>query len=605
MRRKNFVLGFIFVLYLEFTILVSPPCFAEQTRIPKEPYSSGQVLLEADKNNPNAVKVLISRFHVPNENYIAIIPTIEALEKTFGKGNLQVKVFRGGVVEPNDADIMITSSGVYRRFNHIGTRDLASLVSDSFPDPNKAEGSVFLVRKDSGINKISDLEGKRLAATSPNSFTGYLVGANEVVKAGYDPEKFFSKRIWTHDMLGAVKAVKNRKADVAIVRTCFLEESKANESDFKELRVLQEKENSNGFRCKRSTELFPSWTVFVTPRADKEVARKTASALLSMPLLENNAHWTIATDFTKVDRLFFNLKEGPYLYLKEWSLKNILKKYWSIFTLFFGLVVALYLHSWRSNRLVEIRTYELAQARAQEMQAVEKVAQLQKLGALSHLSTMVAHEVRQPLSALMSYAYTLQRLLDSGKAIDNEVTAVALNEISAEAHKIEEIIQRVRAYAKAQRTNEGRKIIDIATLVSPVIEELKKTNQYKSEIKFEAQTNCMATVDGFEIQLVLLNLIKNALQACQKMENGVITVSMSTDNKKIHCSVADNGPKISDEALENIQNPLVTSKADGLGLGITISKLIVESHGGGFTIRRNEPSGLIFSFSLPKANKQL
>lgn len=257
--------------------VTQPICASPNTIELDPPIHTGDVLLKAA--NPHPVVLQISQFNIPNSNYAIIEPTIKALESAFGKGNLEVVVFRGGVVKPQDADLILTSSGSFRRHYHLGVRDLATLASDSQPNPNHADGSVFAVRRDrSDLQTLSDLKGARLAAVSPVSFSGYQIGARELFLHHLNPDKLFSTRIWTNEMPKALRFVLENKADVAIVRACALEELEAEGFDVSNLRIINQKPASPDLHCAASTALYPNWTFYASARASAETARKGAGA---------------------------------------------------------------------------------------------------------------------------------------------------------------------------------------------------------------------------------------------------------------------------------------------------------------------------------------
>ena len=108
-----------------------------------EPYPIGRVLTPetaARKDAPDMVRMQVSHFSQPNQNDAIIMPTVRAFQKAFGRDHFYAEVFSGERINPKKTDLVLSSAGTYRRAADVGSRDIGSLVSDRFPDPNHAEG---------------------------------------------------------------------------------------------------------------------------------------------------------------------------------------------------------------------------------------------------------------------------------------------------------------------------------------------------------------------------------------------------------------------------------------------------------------------------------
>lgn len=105
--------------------------------------------------------------------------------------------------------------------------------------------------------------------------------------------------------------------------------------------------------------------------------------------------------------------------------------------------------------------------------------------------------------------------------------------------------------------------------------------------------------------MVVLNLLKNALGAVKDVPSPEVTITIAENEDKIRVHIADNGPALSEEQFEKLGKPVQSKKSDGLGIGLSIALSIIESHGGHLTFSRNQPNGLIVSFSVEyAANKE-
>lgn len=263
----------------------------------------------------------------PQDNNQKIVePTLKVLKNTFGPQNLKIVRLPLPALEKSleagKIDIFLSTSGLSRRMAQKGAKELATMVSDRLPNPNEAYGTLFITRKDSPINNLSDMQGHSLVANLKGGFYGHQIGLGELVKQGYDPYTFFSSVHYVgRDLKKVVDAVLKGKADVGSVSSCFLEDTYPKDGEvWKNLKGIGLKPNGTG--CLASTELYPNWSVSTMPTADPVVARKAAEALLAMPMAEGGMGWSIATDSTKTDELFKDLQIGPFGFLKDWFSKE-------------------------------------------------------------------------------------------------------------------------------------------------------------------------------------------------------------------------------------------------------------------------------------------
>lgn len=564
-------------------------------------YPIGRVLTPetwARRSEPGVIRLAVSSFLGPNANYAVIKPTIRALQAEFGRDRVYAEVFSGDRIQSDRDDLVMSSSGTYRRAVGQGSRDLASLVSDRFPDPDHAEGSVFAVlRGPAAPKRLSGLKGRRLAASGEMAFTGYQVGMNEIFLAGFDPSSFFgSIRSTGHDMMASLDLLRRGEVDAAILRTCFLEELERRGIDVSDIAVIHGKTPPESFRCRASTALYPNWTVSMTPHATPEVARRAAMTLLAMPAAEGGLRWSIATDFTSVDRLLFNLKLGPYEYLRHWSLARFWSEYRIEILLALALVAALALHTWRSDRLVAERTRELEAAFARERRlaeekerAAEHLRSLQKSGLVGQMSSMVAHELRQPLTAIVSYCQGLQRLLENPGPRAQKMLPQGLDAIEREAQKADGIVAKVRRYAKGASGMSERREIDLAAVVRRSIADVSAALPAAAPVEAHLPASFPVAADPLEMEVAAANLLKNALEASALAEHpGPVVVAIAERFEKgpdgpvrwAAVEVENSMQPADGRLLEALSLPLHSEKAEGLGLGLSIVKTIAENHAG-------------------------
>lgn len=546
----------------------------------------------------------ISEFAERSVNEPIIPATVALLEQTFGKDNVSAVTYSVEALQQaakaGDVDIILSSAGTYRRLSleGAGVHSLASVASARVPDPNYADGSVFFTRKDrDDIRTIEDLRGKTIAASHRWAFSGWQIAMGDLLERGILPDGFFGEVLFKgHDMPQVVSAVVNGEADAGIVRTCFLEDMGMDPSEF---RILGERPRDGRIDCVRSTDLYPNWTIATLPSLAPEVSRQMAAALFSMPTMENGLRWSIANDFRPIDLLFYKLKIGPYEYLQHFSLKRFLMQYWPFIAMAFLVMMGLLLYSVTVSSLVRRRTAELVNAlehekvlEAETQAAQNRFVRLQKVGVIGQMSSIIAHELRQPLGSIELYCYGLLRGLEDGTETP-KMTAKSVERINALAERAADIVDQVRAYAKGDRQ---RTPVELQAALAAVVAEARKTTRTSGvpiRVNMQESMSLWVTANPLEIELIVVNLVKNAVEALEKRPGGEVTVTLSFSGGYAVVSVADNGDVITDEAWGRMRQEYLTSeKSAGLGLGLSIVRSMTEDLGGELRFDRPATGGL-------------
>jgi signal transduction histidine kinase len=226
-------------------------------------------------------------------------------------------------------------------------------------------------------------------------------------------------------------------------------------------------------------------------------------------------------------------------------------------------------------------------------------AELTHVSRVSELGTMVsglAHEVNQPLSAATTYATVGQRFLDAGE-IDKARSA--FEKLAAQIARTVAITQRIRQFGKKREAE--RRFEDLAGVVEEAV-ALAVAGPGGKTVRIATRLPPAAPVplDRIQIQQVLLNLIRNAIEAMAGSARREIVISAApADGNKVEITVADTGPGLAPEVRERLFQPFVTTKGDGMGIGLSICRSIIESHGGRMWIADNPGGGTVFHFTLP------
>ncbi len=240
-------------------------------------------------------------------------------------------------------------------------------------------------------------------------------------------------------------------------------------------------------------------------------------------------------------------------------------------------------------------------ARQESAARAEQLSHVARVHSMSELASGLAHEFSQPLAAIVTYAEACARRTRDGRHSRDE-TLEDLEAIRQQAIRATATIDRVRSFVRNRPPQRDRESLN--ALVRESIRLLDpQIRQGHSEVRLlldEALPPVRA--DAIQIMQVLINLVRNAIEAMAELPVDVRLLTLSTQPGaagQVECRVEDRGPPMSDERFGRLFTPFDTSKSSGLGLGLPISRTIVELHGGQLRAERNAHGGLTFTFSLP------
>jgi len=241
-----------------------------------------------------------------------------------------------------------------------------------------------------------------------------------------------------------------------------------------------------------------------------------------------------------------------------------------------------------------------AEERARRHQA--EAAHLARLNIAGEMATGIAHELNQPLSAIVTYADVALRAIKSGNVKDDKLTA-AIEGARSQANRAADIIRHLRQLVTKQPPKKTKTSLNdlIKESIQLDIGDLRKNQiSYSLDLKESLPSIIM---DSIQIEQVLLNLINNSIDAMQQVARTkrklVIQTSLIKD-EYAKVTIVDNGPGIDTETQQKIFDPFFTSKGEkGMGLGLSISRSIIENHHGVLTVESKPGHGAKFSFTLP------
>jgi signal transduction histidine kinase len=255
------------------------------------------------------------------------------------------------------------------------------------------------------------------------------------------------------------------------------------------------------------------------------------------------------------------------------------------------------------QRVVQ-RTSELMKASEALREAQAELTRVSKLTTMGELAASIAHEVNQPLTAVTNNGNACLRLL-ANRNLDPEVLRRALEEIVADGTRASAVISRIRAFIK--KTPAEKSELDINEVIQEVL-ALVGHELHKNRILVECQltkTLPLVWADRVQLQQVLLNLIMNGIEAMTAVTDRprVLWVqSRIEESGDILVAVRDSGIGFGSEA-DRVFTPFFTTKPNGMGMGLPISRSLIEGNGGRLWAEPNVPHGAAFSFTLPIGNR--
>ncbi len=243
------------------------------------------------------------------------------------------------------------------------------------------------------------------------------------------------------------------------------------------------------------------------------------------------------------------------------------------------------------------------EARLQELQA--ELVHISRLTAMGEMASALAHELNQPLSAIANYMKGSRRLLEDSPDEHAATLRDAMDKAAEQALRAGQIIRRLRDFVARGETE--RRVEDVKKLVeeaSALALVGAKDKGVRVSFDFDPRSDYVLA-DKVQIQQVLLNLMRNAMESMEGAQKRELAISTSalTDGL-VEISVADTGGGIAPEISAQLFQPFVTTKRQGMGVGLSISRTIIEAHGGSIAPRPNPAGGTVFSFTLPAVTKE-
>jgi C4-dicarboxylate-specific signal transduction histidine kinase len=228
----------------------------------------------------------------------------------------------------------------------------------------------------------------------------------------------------------------------------------------------------------------------------------------------------------------------------------------------------------------------------------EMLAHVSRLSTLGEMGAGLAHELNQPLTAIVSYGQAAARLLDDPEPDLGQIRH-AVGASVAQAGRAAQIIVRLRQWvrrapSRARPTDLVQAVQNVLTLCRADLKRLNVT------VVTAYADLPLVQADPVQLEQIILNLLRNALDAVQDVPNPTINLGIVSEGGGWSLSVCDNGPGIAAEVAQRLFTPFTTSKAGGLGLGLSLSQTLAQGMGGDLHGANAEPGGAVFTLSLPR-----
>ncbi|HLL59276.1 MAG TPA: PAS domain-containing protein, partial [Allosphingosinicella sp.] len=249
--------------------------------------------------------------------------------------------------------------------------------------------------------------------------------------------------------------------------------------------------------------------------------------------------------------------------------------------------------------MMDVTDRRRADAELRQMQA--ELIHVSRLSAMGTMASTLAHEINQPLTAVTNYVLGSRRLLEGDRKEAIPQVLEALEAAESASLRAGQIVRKLRELVSRGNVSPGPeelpKLIEDASLIAFVDEHLHGVT-HRTDLDPKA---IWVDVDRIQIQQVLINLIRNAVEAMENQPRREVTIrTRAAPNAMVEVSVADTGSGIPADVREALFSPFKSTKADGMGIGLSISRTIVEAHRGNIWAEDSDGGGAVFRFTLPR-----
>jgi PAS domain S-box-containing protein len=253
-----------------------------------------------------------------------------------------------------------------------------------------------------------------------------------------------------------------------------------------------------------------------------------------------------------------------------------------------------------TGTVLDITERRKAEEHVHELQA--ELLHVSRLSAVGEMGSTLAHELNHPVGAIMNYVQTCRRLLVASDADVSDNVYKMLDKAVDQADRAGQVIRRLREFIGGGDTE--RSLENIGEVVEEACDlALIGAGEKGIKVKLDMASHLpLVLIDRIQIQQVILNLVRNSIDALAQAERKELKIGArpATDDQ-IEVAVCDTGLGISDAVAEQLFEPFVSTKSSGMGIGLSISRSIIDAHGGQIWATSNQDAGVTFHFTLPVA----
>ncbi|WP_442865658.1 tetrathionate respiration histidine kinase TtrS [Buttiauxella sp. WJP83] len=487
-------------------------------------------------------------------------------------------------VNRKTVQFVVTNPAQFVQLNsHSPLRWLASLRSGRGGQAaSNVIGSVILTRRDGGIESVHDLIGKTVGAIDAQAFGGYLLGYKALSDNGIRPERDLNLRFTGFPADALLYLLREKAVQAVIVPVCLLEnmdeEGLVHKEDF--VAVLKQ---PSSIPCLTSTPLYPNWSFAALPSVSDELADRVTKVLFNTPQ-GSPFRWGAPASTSQVETLLHDVRQHPqqrrlWLDIKSWLIQH----QWVMGGVALVLLMLTLNYIWvmllvrRRGQQIERNNVQLRQ----QEQALETARQMSVLG---EMTSGFAHELNQPLSAIRHYAEGCLIRLESQN--EHHPLQTALKEIASQAQRGGDTLRNLRHWVSQAQGNpvmtEEWGTVNIRDAILHVWQLLRMAQHFPA-ITLELDVNSKQTLylPPVLLEQVLANLILNAAQAGAKK----VWIAAESQGEGTRITLQDNAGGMDDELLHHVFQPFMTTRDDGMGLGLVICQRLVRYGHGEMTIK--------------------
>lgn len=245
----------------------------------------------------------------------------------------------------------------------------------------------------------------------------------------------------------------------------------------------------------------------------------------------------------------------------------------------------------------DLTEVQLARDRIEELQT--QLMRVSSSSALGAMGSVLAHELNQPLSAIASFVEAGSALIDQGEGKVSDRVREYIDRAAAQAHRAGDVIRRLRELSRKgthQRSTEDINVIVEETCAFATLGAATDGIDVTMNLAADLPP---VQIDSIQIQQVILNLVRNSIDALAGQEDRAITVATALCDDAVEVAVRDTGHGLAPVVRERLFEPFVSTKPDGLGIGLNVCRTIVEAHGGTLSADPGRENGTTFRFTLP------